>query len=64
MMGVKNTVFVVYRRSTKREEPWLLARIFSNMEAAEEYMELVNLGDSWETCVQVEVVWNEGLLSS
>lgn len=64
MSKKKNVVFVVVRRATMREEAWQLARIFASMEAAEEYQEMVQLGDQWETTIQAQNVWNDGLLTS
>lgn len=60
----QSSVFVVVRRATMREEAWQLARIFASMGAAEEYVEMVSLGDQWETTIQCETVWNDGLLTS
>jgi hypothetical protein len=59
-----NMVFVVVRRSTMREEAWQLARLFTNIGAAEEYQEMVQLGDQWETTIQCQRLWNDGLLTS
>jgi len=59
-----NLVFVVVRRSTVREEAWQLARLFTNIGAAEEYQEMVQLGDQWETTIQTHNVWNDGLLTA
>lgn len=58
------TVFVVVRRPSQRDGAWQLGRIFASMEAAEEYQEMVQLGDQWETTIQAQTVWKDGLLTS
>ena len=63
-MANDNLVFAVVRRSTMREEAWQLARLFTNIQAAEEYQEMVNLGDQWETTSPTQRLWNDGLLTS
>lgn len=61
---MENQVFVVVRRHIGSDNAWQLARIFASIGAAEEYQEMVQLGDAWETSIQAHNVWNDGLLTS
>lgn len=61
---MENQVFVVVRRHIGTDNAWQLARIFASIGAAEEYQEMVQLGDAWETSIQCQTVWKDGLLTS
>ena len=64
MEQVQDMVFVVVRRQKVQDQAWQLARIFKTLDAADEYVEHVQLGDTWETSVRAENVWNDAFLTS
>ena len=64
MKTTTKMVFVVVRRPVGPDSAWQLGRIFTNMEAAEEYQDNVQLGAQWESTIQIHQVWNAGFLTS
>jgi hypothetical protein len=62
-MSIKQ-VFVVVRRPKGADNAWQLGRIFTTRDAADEYMEHVQLGSEWESSCHVENVWNDAFLTS